>query len=75
MLWAIILAHANIRAAIMVSGNHSHAMGLADVGGTGARLEAAGTMWLVAETTDNVDIGLIAQDMSDIESWLAVIFN
>jgi hypothetical protein len=75
MLWAIILANADIRAAIMVSRNHSHAMGLADIAGTGARFEAHGTKWLVAESTDHVDIGLIAQDISDIESWLGVIFE
>jgi hypothetical protein len=75
MLWAIILTQADIRAAIMVSRNHSHAMGLADIPGTGARFEAGGTKWLVAETTTNVDIGLIAQETSDIESWLGVILE
>jgi len=75
MLWAMILDQADIRAAIMVSRNHQHAMGLADIPGTGARFEADGTKWLVAETTTDVDIGLIAQDFSDTESWLGVIFD
>ena len=75
MLWAIILAGADIRAAIMVSRQHSHAMGLADIPGTGARFEAHGSRWLVAETTANVDIGLIAQDVSDTQSWLGVVFD
>ena len=75
MLWAIILAHADIRAAIMVSRQHSHAMGLADIAGSGARFEAYETQWLVAETTANVDIGLIAEDMSVIDHWLAVVFD
>ena len=75
MLWAIILAQANIPAAIMVSQEHSHAMGLADVEGQGARFEASGTKWLVAETTAKVDIGLIAQEQSAIESWIAVVFE
>ena len=75
MLWAMILAQADIPAAIMVSREHSHAMGLADVAGTGARFEAGGTKWLVAETTANIALGLIRQDVSDIESWLAVIFE
>ncbi|MCL2067534.1 MAG: hypothetical protein FWG99_08725 [Treponema sp.] len=75
MLWAMILAHADIRSAIMVSRNHNHAMGLADIAGTGARFEADGTRWLVAETTDRVDLGLIAQDVSDIESWLGIMFE
>jgi len=75
MLWAIILAQADIRSAIMVSPYYNHAMGLAEIGGIGARFEAYGTGWLVAETTDKVDIGLIAQDVSDPKYWIGVIFN
>lgn len=75
MLWAMILSHADIRSAIMVSRQYSHAMGLADIAGTGARFEAYGTRWLVAETTANVDIGLIAQDQSDPQYWLGIIFE
>ncbi|MDR0502114.1 MAG: hypothetical protein LBH16_02210 [Treponema sp.] len=75
MLWAIILSHADIKSAMMVSQQHSHAMGLADIEGSGARFAAYGTRWLVAETTADVDIGLIAQDMSDTESWLGIIFD
>jgi hypothetical protein len=75
MLWAMLLEQADIPSAIMVSRNHSHAMGLADVPGTGARFEAGGKKWLVAETTDKVGIGLIDSGKSDIASWLGVIFN
>jgi len=75
MLWAIILRKSNIPAAIMVSREHSHAMGLADLSGSGARFEAYGIRWLVAETTANVALGLISQEMSDSESWLAVVFE
>jgi hypothetical protein len=75
MLWAIILGHADIRAAMMVSRHYGHAMGLADIAGAGARFEAHGTRWLVAETTDRVDIGLIAQDVSETRYWLGIIFE
>jgi len=75
MLWAMILDQADIPAAMMVSRSHSHAMGLADIPGGGARFESGGKKWLVAETTDKVGIGLISAGMSDIESWLGVIFN
>ena len=75
LLWAMILNSANIRSGIMVSRNHSHAMGLTDVDGPGARFEAGGVKWLVAETTTDVGIGLIAQSVSDIESWLGVFFT
>jgi len=75
MLWAVILAQANIPSAIMVSRQYSHAMGLADIPGAGARFEAGGVRWLVAETTSNVDIGLIAAHKSTIDHWLGVIFE
>jgi len=75
MLFAIILAHADIRSAMMLSFHYSHAMGLVDISGTGARFESHGTRWLVAETTANIDIGLIAQDESDPRRWFAIIFD
>ena len=75
MLWAIILAKADIRAAIMISRQYSHAMGLADIAGQGARFEANGTKWLVAETTAKVDIGRIAQDQSDTDAWFGIVFE
>jgi len=75
MLWVMILQQANIPASMMISQNYSHAMGLADIPGTGARFEAGGIKWLVAETTAKVDIGLISQDMSDVESWFGVMFE
>ncbi|MDR1251146.1 MAG: hypothetical protein LBK62_03165 [Treponema sp.] len=75
MLWAMILAQADIPAAIMVSSEHKHAMGLADVAGAGARFEHEGTKWLVAETTAKVNLGLIDRDVSNINSWLGVTFR
>jgi hypothetical protein len=75
MLWAIILAQADIPAAMMVSPVYGHAMGLADLSGEGARFEAEGIKWLVAETTVEVDIGLIRKDVSVTDYWFAVIFE
>jgi hypothetical protein len=75
MLWAIVLAQADIPAAIMVSREYSHAMGLADLAGTGARFDAEGKKWLVAETTAKVSLGLIGKEVSDIESWIGVVFE
>ena len=74
MLWAIILNQANIPAAMMVSRDYSHAMALADLPGMGARFESEGKSWLVAETTENVSIGLIAADMSDPAGWIGITF-
>ncbi|MDR2597136.1 MAG: hypothetical protein LBC76_07445 [Treponema sp.] len=75
MLWAIILIHADIRASMMVSPQYSHAMGLADIEGNGARFEHSGAKWLVAETTANVDIGLINIDQSDSSKWIGILFE
>jgi len=75
VLWAIILSHADIHSAFMLSYHYSHAMGLADIAGTGARFESGGTRWLVAETTASVNIGLINQEVSDPQYWFAVIFE
>jgi hypothetical protein len=75
MLWAIILNYADIRAAMMISPKHSHAMGLADIEGAGARFEAYETNWLVAETTANIDTGLIEKEQADPKDWFGVIFE
>ena len=75
MLWAMILIQADIPAAIMVSRQYSHAMGLADVPGIGARFKAGGINWLVAETTTKLDIGRINKDMSNTEAWLGILFE
>ena len=74
-LFAMIIANANIRSAIMLSPYYSHAMGLADIAGYGARFESHGIPFLVAETTAKIDIGLIDQEISDISRWFAVIFE
>lgn len=74
MLWAIIIEQANIPAAIMVSSDYGHAMGLIDTPGPGARFDWAGKRWLVAETTATVSLGRIAQNMSDPAHWLGIIF-
>jgi hypothetical protein len=75
LLWAIVLARANIPAAIMVSRDYGHAMGLADLPGPGARFEVNGKKWLVAETTAPVGIGLIGETVSDIAHWLGIVFE
>ena len=75
MLWAIVLKQAGTKSAIMVSRSLSHAMGLADLGGTGARFELNGEKLLVAETTADVSTGLINRDYSDIENWLGISFD
>jgi hypothetical protein len=75
LLWAIVLGQANIEAAIMVSREYSHAMGLADIPGPGARFELDRKQWLVAETTSVVALGRIAANNSDPSKWIGVNFH
>ena len=75
MLWAIVLRQAGIPSAIMVSRHYSHAMGLADLPGVGARFEVEGQRLLVAETTAFVPIGLIGETVSETEHWLGILFE
>jgi len=75
MLWAVILKQACIPSAIMVSRNYSHAMGLADLPGSGARFDVKGQKLLVAETTADVSIGLIGETVSEIDQWLGILFE
>ena len=72
LLFALILEQADIPAAMMVSKEFSHAMGLADVGGEGARFFLEGKNLLVAETTARVDIGFIGESISETAKWFGV---
>jgi hypothetical protein len=78
LLWALIMEQADIPAAIMVSKTYSHAMGLVDVEGDGARFPLfplENKRWLVAETTASVDIGFISASMSETNQWLGITFE
>jgi hypothetical protein len=75
LLWAVILEQANIPAGIMVSAEYSHAMGIVDAEGEGARFAVGGTRWLVAETTAHVDIGMIGQSVSNPTKWMGFRFD
>jgi len=77
MLWAIMLERNNIAAAIMVSRNYSHAMGLTllENPGSKASFQLGGYNWIVAETTDKVDLGLIGSNVSDPAHWLGIPFD
>jgi hypothetical protein len=75
LLWAVVLEQANIPGAIMVSAEYKHAMGLADLPGTGARFTHEGVRWLVAETTAPVPLGRIRADVSEISRWMGIRFE
>jgi transglutaminase-like putative cysteine protease len=74
LLYVILLKHYGIDAILMVSGTYSHAMAAVDVEAPGARFEWQDKKYLVAETTYEVDLGLIAADMADPAAWMGITF-
>lgn len=74
LLMTILLHYYGIDAVLMVSGSYGHSMVGVDVPGPGARFQYNGKAYLVAETTDQVDLGLIDQSMADASGWLGVDF-
>ncbi|MCK4543845.1 MAG: hypothetical protein KAU17_16555, partial [Spirochaetales bacterium] len=59
---------------LMVSSVYEHSLAGVDVSGDGARFSFGGKEWLVAETTDDVEIGLIDRTMADPANWIGVSF-
>ena len=72
LTYAILLNHLGFDAILMVSIEYAHALVGVDVPGEGARFPFEDRQWLVAELTEEVGIGMIAQDMSDIGGWIGV---
>jgi hypothetical protein len=76
LLLCTLLENMGTKTALFVSREYSHAVFGADVQpvspGENARMTAADTTFLLGETTSHVNMGLIAQDMSDTTKWLPV---
>lgn len=75
MVMAIVLERRGIDAILMLSRDYSHAMAAVDVPGGGQRFPFGGREWLVAETTADVGLGMIAADQADWKKWLGVEFG
>jgi hypothetical protein len=75
LVYIILLHHLGYDAILMVSHRFEHALTGVDIPGWGARFEYNGTEWLVAELTDDVDIGLIEQSMADPAGWIGIEFK
>ncbi|MBE6344307.1 MAG: hypothetical protein E7063_01270 [Spirochaetaceae bacterium] len=74
MLLAILLRQMNIETVIFVSPIYSHAMLGVNLNLPGAKIQVDGTEFLLGETTDSVELGLVAKEMSVTENWLPVVF-
>ncbi len=74
LLYTILLHHYRIDAILMVSSVYKHSMVGVEIEGKGARFPYSGERFLVAETTDDVEIGLIDQNMSNTDGWIGIDF-
>jgi len=72
LTYVILLHHLDFDAIVMVSDRYAHALAAVDLPGPGARFEFEGRQWLVAEMTDDVELGQIAADMADPAGWIGV---
>lgn len=72
MLMCILMEHMGIKSELFVSREYSHSVfGLA-VKHNGALINVDGTDYVLGETTAKVNFGLIAQEHSDTNKWIAV---
>ena len=69
IVYSILLDYFGIDSILLVSSEYGHSVSAVDTIGTGARYDYEGKAYLVAELTDDVDIGLIAADMADPAGW------
>lgn len=74
LLYCILLHHLGIDAVLLVSTEYSHSIAAVDVPGPGARFSFEAKEYLVAELTDDVDIGLIDSTMADPAKWIPITF-
>jgi hypothetical protein len=72
LLYIILLNHYGVDSALMVSSVYSHAMAAVDVQAGGAKINIKDKGFTVAETTDDIGIGMIAADMADPANWVII---
>lgn len=75
LLYVMLLHFFDIDAMLMVSSVYSHSMAAVDVPGAGARFSYNGKQYLVAETTEQVDMGKIDTAMADPAGWVGLGFR
>ena len=64
----------NMDTVLFVSSVYSHAMLGVDLNLAGAKINVNGKDYLLGETTAQVPIGRVAQEMSVTENWIPVTF-
>jgi hypothetical protein len=74
LLLASLMNHLGIESVLMVSPRFAHSIVGIDVDGPGARFSFNQKAYLVAETTAEVDLGLIDAAMADPAGWIGIDF-
>lgn len=76
MLLCALLENAGIKCELFISHEYSHAVFGADIQNVSpsenARLESGGKLYLLGDSTAKVNIGLMAQDLTDSTKWIPV---
>jgi hypothetical protein len=72
LLYCTLLDYFGIDSIMLVSAEYGHSMAAVDVAGKGARYEYENRSYLLAELTDDVDIGLVDRTMADPAKWLPI---
>jgi len=72
LLYTMLLHRFKIDTLLLVSSRYSHSLAGVNVPGQGARIHFDDNSYLIAETTDQVDLGLIDRDMADPSGWIPV---
>ncbi|MFP4266609.1 MAG: hypothetical protein ACLFQW_01300 [Spirochaetaceae bacterium] len=74
LIYVMLLHYFDIDAVLMVSSTYAHSVAAVDVEGEGARFPVEGKEYLIAETTEDVDLGLIDREMSNTNAWIGIDF-
>jgi len=75
LLYVMLLRRFDFDAILLVSSRYKHAMAGVVLSRQGAKVSWEGKQYLVAELTDQVDIGLIDRDMADPAGWIPISFE
>lgn len=75
LAYSIMLRHLGIDSLLLVSWQYKHSMSAVDIAGEGARFPYENKLYLIAETTEVVDMGMIPQSMSETDKWIPVSFG
>ncbi len=75
LLYTMLLHRFKIDALLLISARYSHSLAGVNVPGQGARVQFGDNSYLIAETTAQVDLGLIDRDMADPSGWIPVLLG